>query len=337
MNAPVQKPVTALPGRPTPYVLRAGDGLCHLVAGQVIRTLASGEETAGAFGAVICDAPLDRGPIPMHFHEREHDTWFCTRGKLQVWCGEQSRVLAPGDFAYVKPGDIHSYQSVAPHSQFFGIVAPGGWERFFVEVGDPWASAAFPPADFPFDFRRMGPAMAKFDVNPVPDAVYAPATSMGEGDRDLPPGHASYVLEAGFGRRRLLFDHLSTAVLTADQEPGGLDMRVIEGGRCAVLPPHRSAGHSFLYMLDGSIALTLDGAEHRLFAGDGANIPAGATVSSVVLSGAARWLLCTGGGGAPSVWDVAGVPTDAHCFPHQRTSQDDLERARAAAGDATFI
>ena len=143
-----------LPGA-TPYVLRAGEGVSHLVAGQVVRTLAGIEQTAGGFGAMVCDAPLDRGPIPMHWHEREHDTWFCVRGKLQVWSGDESRVLTPGDFAYVKPGGTHSYQSVAPRTQFFGVVAPGGWEQFFADAGEVWGMTGLPPADKPFDFSRI--------------------------------------------------------------------------------------------------------------------------------------------------------------------------------------
>ncbi len=62
------------PGKTVSYVLAAGDGRCFNVAGQLIRILAEGADTAGGFGAVVCEATADRQPIPMHFHEREHDT-----------------------------------------------------------------------------------------------------------------------------------------------------------------------------------------------------------------------------------------------------------------------
>lgn len=330
--------ITTLPGT-VPYVLRAGEGLSHLVAGQVVRTLAGVDQTGGGFGAVVCEAPLDRGPIPMHWHEREHDTWFCTRGKLQVWCGEEARVLSPGDFAYVKPGDTHSYQSVAPRSQFFGIVAPGGWEQFFADAGEVWGMTGLPPADHPFDFSRMGPAMGKHRIMRVEAPVYAAATPIGAADQALPEAQASYFLEAGFGVRRTLLGHLSTAVLTETASAGTVDMRTIEAGRDATMPTVRHAEtHVFLYVLDGVVALTLDGGEHRLSGGDAANIPAGTAYATRVISGTARWLQSSAGGNGATLWDRAGSATSAFSFAIEGAGPDDLARLQSLAGvDAVLV
>jgi quercetin dioxygenase-like cupin family protein len=327
-----------LSGAATPYVLRAGEGLQHLVAGQVIRTLAGVDETAGGFGAVVCDAPLDPAPIPMHWHEKEHDTWFVTRGKLQVWCNDGARVLNPGDFAYVKPGDTHSYQSVAPRTQFFGVVAPGGWEQFFADAGEVWGMTALPPADRPFDFSRMGPAMGKHRIMRVENPTFADPTPIGHADRALPGAHASYFLEAGFGSRRTILGHLSTAVLTGVQSKDLVDMRVIEGGRGAAMPALRhEATHVFLYVLDGVVALTLDGEEHRLTSGDCANIPAGTIYATRVLSGATRWLATSSGGNGAAVWDQAGAQTPNFCFTLETDVVTDRARLTGLAGvDATL-
>ena len=320
------------PTRAAPYVVRAGEGTCHLVAGQMVRTLAGVNETAGGFGAMLCDAPLDRGPIPMHWHEREHDTWFCTRGKLQVWCGDQSRVLTPGDFAYVQPGGTHSYQSVAPRTQFFGVVAPGGWEQFFADAGEVWGMTGLPPTGHPFDFSRMGPAMGKHGIMRIENPVYAEATPMGVADRALPGGHTSYFLEAGFGARHSLFGHLSTALLTASESKGMIDMRQIEAGRGAAMPVLRHADtHQFLYLVDGAVKVTLDCVEHVLSSGDAVNIPAGTAYATEVLSGAARWVASSSGGNGASLWDKAGRATSEFSFPLE-TDGDDAERLRALSG-----
>ena len=321
--------IATLPGA-VPYVMPAGEGLSHLVAGQIVRTLAGVEQTAGGFGAVVCECPLDRQPIPMHWHEREHDTWFVTRGKLQVWAKDGSRVLAPGDFAYVPPRDTHSYQSVAPRTQFFGIVAPGGWEQFFVDAGEVWGMTGLPPAGHPFDFSRMGPAMGKHRIMRIEDPVYAPATPIGEADQQLPPEAASYFLEAGFGLRRTLMGHLSTAVLTFAQSGGKLDMRTIEAGRDAAMPAirHRDT-HQFLYVLDGVVTLALEGEEHRLAGGDAANVPAGTAYATRVESGTARWITASAGGNGAALWDEAGSDTPAFSFPLEPEAAD--ERARLAA------
>lgn len=304
-----------LPGN-TPYVLRDGSGPAHLVAGQVIRTLAGVEETAGGFGAVVCDAPLDRGPIPMHWHEREHDTWYCTRGRLQVWCGDQSRVLTPGDFAYVRPGDTHSYRSVAPRTRFFGIVAPGGWEEFFVDAGEVWGMTGLPEADRPFDFSRMGPAMGKHRIMRVDAPVYADATPIDDGDRALPSDHESYFLDAGYGARHALRGHLSTQLLGAEQSNGLFDMRVIEGGRGATLPVLRhGTTHLFLYLLDGSVEVTIDGEPHVVGGGDAVNIPAGTAYATRIVSGSGRWLAATSGGNGAAIWAAIGTAAPSFNFP----------------------
>lgn len=304
-----------LPGN-TAYVLRDGSGPAHLVAGQVIRTLAGVEETAGGFGAVVCDAPLDRGPIPMHWHEREHDTWYCTRGRLQVWCGDRSRVLTPGDFAYVRPGDTHSYRSVAPRTRFFGIVAPGGWEEFFVDAGEVWGMTGLPEADRPFDFSRMGPAMGKHRIMRVDAPVYADAAPMDDADRALPADHRSYFLDAGYGARHALRGHLSTQLLGAEQSNGLFDMRVIEGGRGATLPVLRhGATYLFLYLLDGSVEVTIDGEPHVVVGGDAVSIPAGTAYATRILSGTARWLAATSGGNGAALWSAIGTATPGFNFP----------------------
>lgn len=326
-----------LPGT-VPYVLRAGEGPAHLVAGQVIRTLAGIGQTAGGFGAVVCDAPLDRGPIPMHWHEREHDTWFVTRGKVQVWCGDTAHVLAPGDFAYVKPGDTHSYRSMAPRTQFFGIVAPGGWEQFFVDAGEVWGMAGLPAADHPFDFARMGPAMGKHRIMRVENAVFADPTPTGADDRALPGAHASYFLEAGYGTRRALLGHLSTTLLSADESNGLVDMRVIEGGHDAAVPTLRHANtHQFVYVLEGLVAVTIDGTEHRLAGGDCANIPAGTGYATRILSGAARWVAVSSGGDGAALWDVAGTATYAFSFAPDHDAVADLARLQTAGCDVALV
>lgn len=321
-----------LPGHAA-YVLRDGEGPAHLVAGQMIRTLAGVEQTAGGFGAVVADCPLDRGPIPMHWHEREHDTWFVTRGRLQVWADDTSRVLAPGDFAYVPPRVTHSYRSIAPRTRFFGIVAPGGWEQFFVDAGEVWGMTGLPADGHPFDFSRMGPAMGKHRIMRVDNPVYVDATAMGATDQQLPGDQSAYFLEAGYGERHALLGHLATTVLSAAQTGDLIDMRVIEAGRDATMPPVRHAQtHVFLYVLDGVVALTIDGTEHRLGGGDAANLPAGTAYATRVVGGSARWLATSSGGNGAGLWAAAGTPTTAYSFPLDADPAADGARLRTIAG-----
>ncbi|MDQ0458151.1 cupin domain-containing protein [Rhizobium paknamense] len=306
---------TRLPGKAIPYVLRQGQGDVFVVAGQVVRVLAGREETQGGYGAVVCEATLDRQPIPLHFHEREHDTWFCTRGRLRVWANGVSRILTEGDFAYVRPYDVHSYQSVAPRTQFFGIVAPGGWEGFFGNAGSEWHEPGLPPVNHPFDFSRMGMSMQCFGVMRVPEQVYAEVTSGDETDRALPTEPKSYALQAGYGPRHRLAGHLSTQVLSPGLCDGTVDMRTIEAGHGAVMPALAHARtHVTLYLLEGALRLTLNGESHDLRPGDFANIPAGTAYATEVTGVAARWLLSGANGEGLSLWDELGEATEEFTF-----------------------
>lgn len=37
------------------------------------------------------------------FHNGAHDSWLVLKGSVRLWAGDQSRILLPGDFAYVPP------------------------------------------------------------------------------------------------------------------------------------------------------------------------------------------------------------------------------------------
>lgn len=321
------------PEKTVPYILRAGEGRCLYIAGQLIRLVASAEDTAGGFGAVVCEATHDRQPIPLHYHEREHDTWFCTRGRLRIWCQNESRVLTPGDFAYVKPGDVHSYQSVAPRTQFFGVVAPGGWERFFREAGEEWSQPGLPAANHPFDFARLGGSMAKYRVMRAAEATFAEVSNGDETDRMLPERPSSYVLQAGNGLRSILNGHLSTALLTRRISDSRLDMRTIEGGRGARMPAVRhEATHLMIYVVEGVLQLTLDGTSHVLTAGDCANVPAGVSYATEVQSGQAVWLLTGANGAGLSFWDTIGTPAPEFTFPNEHDPGACAAALRAGTG-----
>jgi mannose-6-phosphate isomerase-like protein (cupin superfamily) len=218
---------------------------------------------------------------------------------------------------------------VAPRTTFFGIVAPGGWEQFFADAGEVWGMTALPPADHPFDFSRMGPAMGKHRIMRVDNPSYAAATPIGANDQALPGGHASYFLEAGFGPRHVLFGHLSTALLTGAESSDFIDMRTIEGGRGATVPTLSHARtHVFLYVLDGLVTITIDGVAHHLTSGDCANIPAGTPYSTRVESGAARWVMTSSGGNGAAIW---GAGADAATFSQPVETDADGDRARLLA------
>jgi quercetin dioxygenase-like cupin family protein len=187
-----------LPAGCTPYVIPAGHGLATITLGQAIRILAGEEQTNGAF--TICSVVGPKaGPVPQHWHEHEHehDTFFCTRGAVQIWTDEQSRVLYPGGFANVPPGVKHAYALHEHHSEMVGLISPGGFERFFAATGWVYEGSAYPAVDekptSPEQFQKAG---AEFDVHFVENPVYVNAGAADD-DTQLPGRTASYYLRPG--------------------------------------------------------------------------------------------------------------------------------------------
>lgn len=87
-----------------PYAVPQLEGERITIPGSkgVFRILTSAKQTGGLMavfssGAVLSDAP------GFHYHNHAHDVFLVTKGYLKLWNGDQCRIMAPGDFAYVPP------------------------------------------------------------------------------------------------------------------------------------------------------------------------------------------------------------------------------------------
>jgi quercetin dioxygenase-like cupin family protein len=330
-------PVRELPGAAVPYYLADGDGRSHLLLGQVGRALAGQEETADAMSVMTALGPADR-PIPMHYHEREHDYFFCVRGRVQVWADGESRILSPGDFACVPAGVVHAYQFHGHYSQFMGPIAPAGWDRFFDFTGSPYAGPAYPQVDpSPPPFAKFGAAESKFAMKYLPEAPYPDA---GTGADDALPGSvAAYFLRAGEGPRHTLFGQVSFQLMTGAESGGALGMTVTEGPRGPFTPAHTHARtHEAIYCLDGRLRVTLDSDEYLLTRGDFVSIPAGVEHAYAMEGHLTRFASMVAPAGVERFFEVAGTISEQRIFPEQPAPVDPERLAAAAAElDIAFV
>jgi quercetin 2,3-dioxygenase len=322
-------PVRDLPGAATPYYLADGDGRASLLLGQVGRTLAGTEETAGRMSVMSAVGPADR-PIPMHWHEREHDYFFCVRGRVQVWADGESRILTPGDVASVPAGVVHSYQFHDHFSQFMGPIAPAGWDRFFDFTGTPYDGPAYPQVDpSPPPFEKFGAAEGKFAMKYVMDAPY-PEASTGADDA-LPGEPRPYFLRAGEGPRHELFGQIAFQVLTGAESGGALGMTVTEGPRSPLTPAHvHQRTHEGLYCLEGRMRVTADGEEHLLTRGDFFSVPSGVEHSYALDGHLTRFVSMYGPAGPERLHELAGTVAEQRIFPAQAGPVDEDRLATAA-------
>jgi quercetin 2,3-dioxygenase len=327
-------PLRELPGQAVPYSLADGDGRAHLLLGQVGRALAGAEETANAMSVMTALGPADR-PIPMHYHEKEHDYFFCVRGRIQVWADGESRILSPGDVASVPAGVVHAYQFHSHYSQFMGPIAPAGWDRFFDFTGSPYAGPAYPQVDpSPPPFDKFGAAEGKFSMKYLPDAPYTEAST--SPDDTLPGKPAAYFLRAGEGPRHTLFGQVAFQVLTGAESSGALGMTVTEGPRASAVPPHSHAStYEGIYVLDGRLKMTADGEEHVLIRGDFMSLPVGVEHAVVCDAHLTRFVTMYGPAGPERLYEIAGKVAEQRIFPE--TAAVDEARLEAAAGELDIV
>jgi quercetin 2,3-dioxygenase len=320
-----------------PYYLADGGGRSHLLLGQVGRALAGSEETGGQMSVMTAVGPAGR-PIPMHRHEREHDYFFCVRGRIQVWADGASRILYPGDVASVPAGVLHAYQFHGHYSQFMGPIAPAGWDRFFDLTGSPYAGPAYPQVDnSPPPFAKFGEAEHRFAMKYFPEEPYPePADGL---DDALPGTRSAYFLRAGEGPRHTLFGQTSFQLMTGAESGGQLGMTVTEGPRGPATPTHiHQSTYEAVYCLDGRLRFTVDGIEHLLTGGDFLSIPSGSEHSYVMEAQLTRFASMYGPAGVERFYELAGEVAEQQIFPEHAVPADPGRLAAAASElDITFV
>ncbi|ABF44213.1 quercetin 2,3-dioxygenase [Deinococcus geothermalis] len=330
---------TTLPATTTPYVLEAGGGTSGVLLGQTTRILVGGSQSNGALAVVVVLGPRDN-PIPFHAHREARDTFFVTRGQMQLWADGESRILNPGDFAYVAPGTAHAYQFLGNYTETVGMITPGGWEEFFVFTSNPYGGPAFPPVDTTSPpFERLGRAQDLHDVSFRRDLTPFPAQT-DRTDETLPEREQAYFLKADTGERHVMLGQICTVLAGGPQTSGALGMAMIEGPRGAKMPAHvHRETHEVLYVLGGRLRVTLDGAETVAYPGDCVNIPAGCVHSYVLEGRSTRFLTMNAKAGIDALFAVAGEPWPYPVFPDQSPApgdQPDLARAEGTL-DISFV
>ena len=62
------------------------------------------------------------------------DSFYVLEGELPVQVGDRSESLPPGSFAYVPPGNAHTFSGLGGRVRALNLMAPGGLERYLEEV-----------------------------------------------------------------------------------------------------------------------------------------------------------------------------------------------------------
>ena len=106
------------------------------IAGDINSILASKEDTEGTYSVVEAKVFPNGGPVP-HIQTREHEGFYVLEGEITFNVNGKEIVAKQGTFVNVPPNVTHSFKNKTNNlAKMLIVLAPGGMENLFVEVGD---------------------------------------------------------------------------------------------------------------------------------------------------------------------------------------------------------
>jgi len=148
-------------------VFGPGEGRSLAVVGFVLLKTVAGD-TGGRWTMYEYTAPPGFAGPPPHWHKQTDEAFFVLEGTMRFELDSEPVDAETGAYARVPPGVVHRFSNLSDKpARFLGLIVPGGFEKYWEELGELMASEPFwPPAD-------MGPLMAlmaRYDTFPPPAA-----------------------------------------------------------------------------------------------------------------------------------------------------------------------
>lgn len=153
----------------SPVHVRPGEGESVWLLGDLYTFKAMSEDTGGAYAIWETTSPPENGPPP-HRHHREDEIFYVLDGELEFLVDDDVFRGGPGTFLRIPKGTMHTFKNVgtAP-ARFLVTVVPGGFEKFFLEAGEPATDKDSPPAqEGPPDVEKLVATAAKYDCEIPP-------------------------------------------------------------------------------------------------------------------------------------------------------------------------
>lgn len=302
------------PGKPdSSYVIPVFGGELWTIptSNSVMRMLVTEKESKGDFAVVSTGGQQDN-PIGFHYHREAHDVFLCLKGSMNVWANDAARTLLPGDFASVPPNVVHQYQILGSHTEFAGLIVPGGWEEFFRFIGEPFATSPMGPLFPTRDHRnpmevlvpKLMAATEKFDMVPKRDHKGAePSLCTKEDDKLSGEATTPYFLKSDAGPRYAAGGLLVKPLCQKADSNGKFSIARIEGSETIKAQylayntlNFKTSHHCFLVDM-GSFRLTVNNQTSTISAGETIFVPAGQEFTLEVASRYSALYVFTNGGG----------------------------------------
>jgi quercetin dioxygenase-like cupin family protein len=155
-------------GKPGATHISSGEGDGLWVLGDLYEFKAMSEDTDGAFATwETTVTPGLPGPPP-HIHHREDETFYVLEGEVELSTGDRAIKAVTGAFVNIPKGTLHTFRNAGEKpARLLVSVVPGGFEKFFEEIGEPATDRTSPP-EGPPDVEKIMAAAPQYGLEIPP-------------------------------------------------------------------------------------------------------------------------------------------------------------------------
>lgn len=113
----------------------AGTGSAVWLNGDLYTNKLDSRDTQGRLAVLEATVPPGGGP-PRHNHVNEDEIFYVLDGTLEISIGDAEYEAGPGSLVFVPQGVMHGFTNrTRDYAKQLLLFTPGGFERFFFEVG----------------------------------------------------------------------------------------------------------------------------------------------------------------------------------------------------------
>ena len=140
---------------PQPYALAREEGQAVWFLNALLIVKATGEQT-GAFSPIDNVGP-PAGASPYYVHHNEDEAVYVYKGEITFYVGVERIKAEPGTSVYFPREVPHGFriEGASPANMLL-LYTPGGFEQYFVEVGEPARKLTLSPAKPPDRETNVG-------------------------------------------------------------------------------------------------------------------------------------------------------------------------------------
>jgi mannose-6-phosphate isomerase-like protein (cupin superfamily) len=138
-----------------PRIVGPTDGHLADLGAIAARFMIAAEETGAGFSLVEHPMPPRALAAPLHMHTREDEYSYVLEGRMGALLGGETVHAEPGDLVFKPRDQWHTFWNAGDEPcRILEIIAPGGFEGLFAELGEKLAGG-LEPAEAPSFFEHL--------------------------------------------------------------------------------------------------------------------------------------------------------------------------------------